>query len=155
MDLSKLQVSIQAHYLAPANPQLTIDFTVHNHFDHPVTIQIWDTPLDSRCALLGIIEIRDTASNTLLPMDKVYFSRKLPPPPESFVQIDAFEEATNSVSLPMKLDVGKEYRTEAKGRWKAVWDGEIEGIGRNSMETFAGAGMGDFASNKVAVKTKM
>lgn len=154
MDLSKLHVSIVPHLLPTlSEPQLRLDLTVHNSFDHAVTIQTWDSPLDPRCALLGVIEMFDTTTDTLLPMDKVFFSRQMPPPHESFVQIDGHKEATNSVSISnVRLASGKDYRLEAKGRWKAVWDHAIERIEAKSLETLAGVCTGDFSSNVVTIR---
>ncbi len=153
MDLSQLQVSITPHLLSPPDPQLKMDLTVHNHFEHAVTVQIWDSPLDPRCALLSVIEILDTAANTLLPLDKVYLGRQMPPPPESFVEIGSHQQATNIVTIRnVKLDAGKEYRVEAKGRWKAVWDNAIEKIDSGMAEHLAGANAGDFVSNSVVIR---
>ena len=153
MDLSKLRVSTEPHLLEPPEPQLKLDLKVHNDLDHPVTIQVWNTPLDPRCALLGIIEIFDTTTNALLPIDKVYFSRQMPPPAESFVQIESHKKLINSVSIPdVTLEAGKEYRIGAKGRWKAVWNGAIDSIDALSLGTLAEAFSGDFTSNTATIK---
>ena len=153
MDLSILRVSIEPHLLPLPEPQLKLDLKVHNDFDHPVTIQIWDTPLDPRCALLGIIEILDTTTNALLPIDKVNFSRRMPPPAESFIQINSGSGVTNSVSIPnVALKANKEYRIKAKGRWKAVWNDAIDRIDAHPLETLAEAFSGDFASNAANIK---
>lgn len=153
MDLSQLQVSITPHLLSPPNPQIRLDLTVHNHFDHAVTVQIWDSPLDPRCALLGLIEILDTTTDSLLPIDRVRFNRQMPPAQDSFVVIESQKQATNTVSIPnVKIETGKEYRFQAKGMWKAVWGDAIEKLDGGLLNDLAGTNGGDFISNSVLIK---
>ena len=155
MDLSQLQVSIRPHLLSTPNIQLEVALTVHNHFDHPVTVQIWDSPLDPRCAVLGVIEILDTETNTPLPIDKVLFSRMMPPPPESFVQIGSHEELSNTVSVSNNdFSDGKDYRIQASGVWKAVWDKAIESINAGCLKDLSGECSGEFVSNVAMMRFK-
>lgn len=149
MDLSKLSTIINTS-LSPANQKLEIILTVHNQFDHPVTILAWDSPLDPRCGVLGIVEIVDTTTDSPLAFDKVLFNRQMPPSPESFVQINSDDGATNVVSVPdVTLDSGKDYRIVIKGRWKAVWDDAMEGIDASSLEKLTGAFTGDFVADHI------
>lgn len=153
MDLSQLHVSIIPHFLPSPSPQIQIDLTVHNHFEHPVTVQIWDTPLDPRCALLGIIEILDTTTDTLLPIDKVFFSRQMPPSQDSYLEIQSHKEVTNTVTIPnANLDIGREYSVKAKGDWKAVWDNAVENVDVRLLQDLAGANGGSFVSNTVLLR---
>lgn len=149
MDLSKLHTIINPS-LSPANRNLEISLTVHNQFDHPVTILAWDSPLDPCCGALGIVEIVDTTTDTPLPIDKILFNRQMPPSPESFVQINSDDGATNVVSVPdVILDSGKDYRIVIKGRWKAVWDDAMEGIDASSLENLTGAFAGEFVADHI------
>ena len=153
MDLSKLQTSVTPHPASPTEPQVRIDLTVHNLFDHAVTIQIWDTPLDPRCALLGVIDIFDCSTNTLVPLDKISFARQMPPSRDSYVEIGSQEDVTNTVSIPnVKLDAAKNYRIEVKGSWKVVWSDGIEGINAKSLKDMTGGYAGAIASSSAIIK---
>ena len=154
MDLSKLQVLIMAQLLTVPESQIKVDITICNHFQHTVTIQTWDSPLDPKCALLGILDVLDRDTNTPLPIDRVVFSRQMPPPPESFVQIESGGECTNSVLIPLiQFDLNHEYRIEAKGAWKAVWSDAKDKIDASILSSLADASTGEYVSNVVTIKS--
>ncbi|KAF2102574.1 hypothetical protein NA57DRAFT_19475, partial [Rhizodiscina lignyota] len=121
MALSNLEMRIS--HTSFSSP--TIHVTLRNNSPSTTfTILTWDTPFDSKAVALGVFHVQDVAASTELPSLNLKINRKLPPSREALVELAPGKELGQDVKFEepfMKLEKGKEYRVQAKGRWKGVW----------------------------------
>ncbi|KAG8525688.1 uncharacterized protein KY384_000448 [Bacidia gigantensis] len=158
MNLSLLHVSISAvtSSFQPDTP-LQVNVRVQNNADHPVTILTWDSPLDPQAGLLGLFEMEDVATKQPVALATARFARQLPPSPDSFVEIKSHKDLNSSTTLPtigLGLPPKSEYKVEARGSWRAVWDGTKDEISRLTLESMTGGSTGEFHSNELTVEIK-
>lgn len=82
----------------------------------------------------------------------VMLNRRLPPPEDAFMQIDAGDTATVHLSVPWpKLTTGTEYAIQMKGFWMGVWPVGLLAMNEQAKKDLSGGLKGDFESNEVLV----
>ncbi|BCS25153.1 uncharacterized protein APUU_41597S [Aspergillus puulaauensis] len=142
--------SIPASFTPPV--AVSIQLSVLNHAESPVTVLNWGSPLDPRANILGVFEIRDSDSDELVTIDTVKFTRKLPPPREDFVQIPTGGTIDTEVTLPrVPLVEGHRYTVQARGWWQAVWEKPLQDVPADDLEKLTGAKRGEFRSEAVPI----
>ncbi|PGH28215.1 hypothetical protein AJ80_00105 [Polytolypa hystricis UAMH7299] len=132
---------------------IVIDVSVNNKHDCDLTALNWNSPLDPKANILGVIEVQDAKSGERIEPVIVKFSRKLPPPREDLVGIPQGGKVNAKVKLqPLKLSAGHEYVIRAKGSWQAIWKGGVDAISGEQLESGAGDFSGGFQSNEIRLK---
>ncbi|KAL4978858.1 hypothetical protein BDW66DRAFT_148713 [Aspergillus desertorum] len=139
---------------APPIP-LTIQLSVHNKGESPVTVLRWGSPLDERASVLGLFEIRDAESEEVVALNTVKFARQLPPPTEDFVEIAPGGEVDAEVKIPLvPLEQGKKYTVKAKGCWQAVWQQPLGDVPQENLDKLSGSFRGEYSSKEVPVEVE-
>ncbi|KAL9610936.1 MAG: hypothetical protein Q9167_004378 [Letrouitia subvulpina] len=147
MDLSStIHVSIEpVSNSYQVEEPITLHVVLQNRASHPITILTWDSPLDPKAGILGVFYARDAQYDTMVRGDVVNFSRKLPPTRDSFVEVGSHQQTETWVKLPvMQLRTGRGYLIEARGKWKAVWNGRLGDIDKESLDSMTGGLSGQF-----------
>lgn len=141
--------TLQAH----SSSTVPIKVSVHNTGSDPVTFLKWGTPFDGHAAVSGIFEVCDTADGTVLPLDILKMSRKLPASADDLIEIAGGQQLDNIVELPgLDLQEGRGYSIVAKGIWHALWKGPLVDVTASQLKDFSGADRGEFRSNTEFVK---
>ncbi|KAL4967144.1 uncharacterized protein BDV14DRAFT_170115 [Aspergillus stella-maris] len=131
---------------------LSVQVTVANNADAPVTLLHWGSILDPKAGILGVFEIRNADTDEVVTLDSIKFARQLPPPLEDFVQIPAGKTIDTEIKVPLvPLAEGKRYTIQAKGRWQAIWNKVLEEVPGDDLAKLTGAERGDFLSNVVPI----
>ncbi|KAK7753788.1 hypothetical protein SLS62_004153 [Diatrype stigma] len=138
-------LTVSARQTGTSPPRIT--FGVTNNSTQPLTVLIWDTPLDPLALQLGHVVVSVSVSSSssgaaaagrrpqleLEPLDipTIKIRRKMPPGADALVAIAAGATAENEVVLrealvpPEKLprpgDAGKVAAVACAGSWAAVW----------------------------------
>jgi hypothetical protein len=156
--ISSLQLSISEKSPPTLPPTLLVTVT-NLHQSTSLSLLTWDTPFDEKALDLGIFEFIDVDAQRTLRTPELTINRGLPPPPEAFLEIGPREALTKEIILDSpvtKLEDGKEYDVQAKGRWKAVWHAGVSDIGDENLKKMGG-GTGvktwDFTSSMLRIKT--
>ncbi|KAL1955651.1 hypothetical protein VTO42DRAFT_8196 [Malbranchea cinnamomea] len=150
--------------LQPINSELkpdepcTLDIAVQNTDGNNsvLTFLTWDTPLDPHAGVLGVFEIHDEDDPSVkINTQIIAIRRKLPPPPEDFVEIAAQQTLSARVMLDqVDLPAGRRYAIRAKGWWQAVWEATKEEVladAEKAEQLSGGAMSGVFVSESVIV----
>jgi hypothetical protein len=155
---SSLNLSISEK--SPTTTPPTILVTISNlHQSTTLTLLTWDTPFDEKALVLGIFNFVDTKTNEALQSPNLKINRGLPPPRDAFLEIAPRKAITKEIILDgpgAKLEKGKEYDVQARGRWKAVWHASVLDVGDQNLKKMGG-GTGvktwDFATEVLRIKT--
>ncbi|KAL4794028.1 hypothetical protein BDV19DRAFT_390540 [Aspergillus venezuelensis] len=145
--------SIPASFTPPI--PLSVQVTVANNAESPVTLLNWGSILDPKAGILGVFEIRDADTDEVVALDSIKFARQLPPPLNDFLQVPAGETIDTEIKVPLvPLGEGKRYTIQAKGRWQAVWEKKLEDIPGDDLARLTGAERGEFLSNVVPINVE-
>ncbi|KAI2632634.1 hypothetical protein GGS26DRAFT_84859 [Hypomontagnella submonticulosa] len=153
---SKLKVSVRQVSIS-SPPKLAIAVT--NTHSSPVTILTWNSPLDSLALQLGLVSFVPAGSDAAIQIPTIQIRRKMPPGPESFVEIGAGQTKEQELELkgpivPLDKLRGK-MSAVCSGEWMAVWLSEADAITKASLEK-AGASedafKGHFQSEAVEIE---
>jgi hypothetical protein len=144
---------------SPATSPPTLQITATNlHHSTSLTLLTWDTPFDDKALLLGVFHLVDTSANEALPLPGLKVNRQLPPPRDAFLEIKPRHAITKEIALDgpaVKIEKGKEYDVQARGKWKAVWHASVVDIGDENLKRMGG-GTGvmtwDYESEVVRIK---
>lgn len=140
---------------AHSSSTVPIKVSVQNTGSDPVTFLKWGTPFDAHAAVSGIFEVCDTADGTVLALDVVKMSRKLPASADDLIEIAAGQQLDNIVELPgLDLRKGRDYSIVVKGIWHALWKGPLVQVTPSQLSDFSGADRGEFRSNTGLVKVE-
>jgi hypothetical protein len=132
---------------------LPVKISVQNSGSGPVTFLKWGTPFDAHAAVSGVFEVCDTADGTVLPMDVIKMSRKLPASADDLLEIAEGQSLDTIVELPgLHLQEGHDYSIVAKGIWHALWMVPMVEVTPSQLSDFSGANRGEFRSNVALVK---
>ena len=157
MNLSLLHITISAVTSTfPVDEPITVDVTIRNTANHPITILSWNSALDPKAGILGVFEMENTATGEQVPLVTAKFRRKLPPSLDEYIEIKSQHESTSSTTIPtlsIGLLPGTEYALIAKGTYRAVWPSAKADIPKEQLDTTTGGQSGEFKSNKITVKT--
>jgi hypothetical protein len=157
---SSSTLSLSISEKSPATTPPTILVTATNlHQSTSITLLTWDTPFDEKALLLGIFRFIDASTNEALPSPGLKINRGLPPPRDAFLEVGPRHAITKEFVLDgpgVRLEKGKEYDVQAKGRWKAVWHASVLDIGDENLKKMGG-GTGvntwDFETELLKIKT--
>ncbi|KAE8154487.1 hypothetical protein BDV25DRAFT_135921 [Aspergillus avenaceus] len=134
---------------------ISVNASIHNASNQPVTILKWNTPLDPKAAILGVFEVQDQTDGQAVPLDTIKFSRKLPPSADDLLEISPRSSVNTVVKLPpMALPSSHEFSVRAHGRWHAVWETPVSSVSDAKLEQLSDAKRGDFESNVVQFKAE-
>lgn len=118
-----------------------------------MTFLKWGTPFDAHAAMSGVFEVRDTADGTVLPLDVLKMSRKLPASADELLEIAGGQSLDNIVELPgLNLQEGHDYSIITQGIWHALWNQPRVNVTASQLLDFSGANRGEFRSNVAFVK---
>jgi len=112
----------------------TLQATVQNTAPHPITVLTYNSLLDNKAGVLGIVHLTDCSTGEEVPSDVVQFRRVWPPSRDAFVEIAPNESV--GVEIPLrthKLEAGKKYDVTAKWAWQGLWKGKVD----VAMEAFS------------------
>ncbi|GME39315.1 hypothetical protein GTA08_BOTSDO08011 [Neofusicoccum parvum] len=142
---SHLALSVRQTATSP--PTLALALT-NTHPSSPLTLLVWDSPLDPLALQLGLVEITPAGAGAApLPLPSIKVSRLLPPGEDALVTLAPGEVRERELVLrepvvPWKEVRGGKARVVVRGRWRAVWEGE--GVGREAVEGMEGAMTGEW-----------
>ncbi|KAF7595674.1 hypothetical protein BBP40_005118 [Aspergillus hancockii] len=140
---------------SPEQTALSVKASIHNPSNEPVTMLKWDTPFDPKAGILGVFEVQDKTDGQVVPLDKIKFSRKLPPAADDLLEISPESSVDTVITLPpMPLPAGHEFLIRAQGRWHAVWETPVSDVNDAQLEQLADAKRGDYESNVVEFKVE-
>ena len=160
-DTSSLVVTARQTAGAAASAPPRITFGVTNRSSRPLTVLVWDSPLDPLVLQLGHLEISVVDGDgggpgespappppppppRRLELPVVQVRRKMPPGDGSLVTIEPGETAENEVELREALVPPEELRrgrvtAVCRGAWVAVWSGRAGDVGEEARAAL-GAG---------------
>jgi hypothetical protein len=154
---STLNLSI-AEKSPPTSPPTILVTATNLHPSTSLTLLTWDTPFDDKALLLGVFRFVDTSTHEALPSPGLKINRQLPPLRDAFLEIKPRHAITKEITLDspaVKVEKGKEYDVQARGKWKAVWHASVVDIGDDNLKKMGG-GTGvmtwDFESEVVRIK---
>lgn len=131
---------------------LPVKVSVQNTGSDPVTFLKWGTPFDAHAAVSGVFEVRDTADGTVLPLDVLKMSRKLPASTEDLLEVAGGQSLDKIVELPgLNLQEGHGYSIITQGIWHAIWKAPRVDVTVSQLSDFSGASRGEFQSNVALV----
>ncbi|CEJ57941.1 hypothetical protein PMG11_06616 [Penicillium brasilianum] len=130
-----------------------VKVSIYNTGSDPVTFLKWGTPFDANAAVSGVFEVCDTADGTVLPLDVLKMSRKLPASAEDLIEVAGGQVLDNMVELPgIHFQEGHDYSIVTKGIWHALWKEPLAGVTESQLADLSGADRGEFQSNVALVK---
>ena len=94
--IASLDVSLTP---GPASQPPSITAHVKNTASHPITILIYDSPLDPIALQRGLLQITPRGASQPLDLPEVQVRRLWPPSKDELVTLEAGETATNEVPL--------------------------------------------------------
>ncbi|KAF7197510.1 putative secreted protein [Pseudocercospora fuligena] len=109
----------------------------------PLTLLIWDTPLDPSALNTGVLSIRDASSGETIPGPELKLNRRLPPPREALVTIapgDVVEKEVELVAPWIPRD-GRSVTVKAEGSWRAVWPKREQDVDDEKLAAMSGGGV--------------
>lgn len=151
-DLSDLVVSLSQTKKSPP----TITVTLSNESpSKPYTVLNWDSAFDSVALGIGVFHIFDSVIGEELPSMEMKLNRVLPPPREDLIDLAPGKDFRTDVKLepPLaNLVPGREYKIQAKGRWKGAWPKAAEKVTESDLKDLGGGDCltGDFESNELS-----
>lgn len=136
----------------------TVRVTVTNKNSHPVTIVIYNSPLDKIALPLGLLTITPSGASEPLELQTIQASRIWPPKPDSLVGLEAGASATNDMVLkeptvPMK-ELEKKATVFLEGRWMGVLARAKEKVSSEDLEHLGSqpdSFQGDFKSESIEI----
>jgi hypothetical protein len=155
---SKLVTSLKQTSISP----LIIKATVTNTHTEPITVLIWDTPLDPLAVKLGLVSIIPSGADEPLTLQTIALRRMMPPPREDLTTIgpggiaeQELELREPSVPLETLLKSNKA-KISCKGRWTSVWLGRGSDVSAKDLEDLGGArgSGGDLESDTVEISLR-
>ncbi|KAH0599894.1 hypothetical protein MHUMG1_02684 [Metarhizium humberi] len=152
--LDRLTISLNQTRTSPP----TVRVTVTNENDGPVTIILYNSPLDSIALVLGIMSITPDGAAEPLELRTMRASRVWPPGPYSLEGLGPGASATNDLVLreptvPMDK-LGKKATVFLQGRWMGVFARAEDKISRDDLENIASqpdAFQGEFKSKSIQI----
>lgn len=153
--LSALEVSVRQASSSP--PKLTI--SVANTHSSPVTVFIWNSPLDPLALQLGLLSFTPEGKDSPIDLPTIQVRRLMPPGDDAFVTIEPGQTEEREVLLkepmvPLDQLQGKA-KVVCKGEWKSVWASKKEDISAESLRdpgTDGAALTGSFESGPVDIE---
>ncbi|KAF5023226.1 hypothetical protein F66182_4734 [Fusarium sp. NRRL 66182] len=138
----------------------TIQVTVANKNDSPVTILTYGSPLDPLAIQLGMLYITPKGESKPLEILQIEAQRLWPPAEDALVEVAPGKTATYELTLqepvvPMDR-VFEGARVQLKGSWSAVWTREKRDVDYQSLEEAGSFGndtlTGPFQSNALDIE---
>ncbi|KAI1182544.1 hypothetical protein F5B17DRAFT_420008 [Nemania serpens] len=153
--LSALKVSVRQASSSP--PKLTVSVT--NTDSSPVTVFIWNSPLDPLALQLGLLSFTPEGKDSPIALPTIQVRRLMPPGDNAFVTIEPGQTEEREVLLkepmvPLDQIQGKT-KVVCKGEWKGVWASKKEDISAESLRdpgTDGTALTGNFESEPVDIE---
>ncbi|KAI1108685.1 hypothetical protein F5Y14DRAFT_435489 [Nemania sp. NC0429] len=131
--LSALKVSVRQASSSP--PKLTV--SVANTHSSPVTVFVWNSPLDPLALQLGLLSFTPEGKDSPIDIPTIQVRRLMPPGDDAFVTIEPGQTEEREVLLknplvPLDQLQGK-VKVVCKGEWKGVWASKKEDISAESL----------------------
>ncbi|KAI0393225.1 hypothetical protein F5Y17DRAFT_433335 [Xylariaceae sp. FL0594] len=153
--VSALKVSVSQASQDP--PKLTIGVTNTNP-EQPVTVFIWDSPLDSIAVQLGLVSFTPEGQTEPVDIPTIQVRRLMPPKEDAFVTIEpgATEEREVLLREPVvpldKLKGKGEVTVVVKGEWRGVWAGKKGDISLQTLRNGDDSLKGGFESEPAVME---
>lgn len=154
--ITKLEVSLKQTSSSPA----TIQVSVTNKNDYPVTVLSYDSPLDTMALKLGLVSITPAGASKALTLPKVAVRRMMPPPDDALIPIAAGESVTKDIVFGGR-DIGQDVLSSVSkasvhlsGKWQAVWakeKGDLEEVNLGGAQPDPNVHSGTFSSKAIDV----
>jgi hypothetical protein len=150
--VSGLKVSVRQASKDP--PKLIISVTNTNSV--PVTVFIWDSPLDSLAVQLGHVSFIPEGEEPI-DIPKIQVRRLMPPKEDAFVTIEPGQTEEREVLLrepvvPLDKLKGKKVAVVVKGEWKGVWVGRKEDLSLEALRNGDNALKGSYESEPTVME---
>lgn len=127
---------------------LPVKVSVQNTGSDHVTFLKWGTPFDAHAAVSGVFEVRDTTDGTVLPLDVLKMSRKLPASADDLLEVAGGQSLDNIVEIPgLHLQEGHGYSIMTQGIWHAIWKAPRMDVTASQLSDFSGASRCELRSN--------
>ncbi|OTA08553.1 hypothetical protein A9Z42_0002510 [Trichoderma parareesei] len=130
--IDRLRVTIAQSKTSPP----TITSTVFNGSPNPVTVLLYNSPLDTAAPTIGLLTITPDGSAQPLELPRVELRREWPPKPESLIQIGPSESQSADIVLKefITSQLGKKASVVLKGSWDMVWNKQKDDVTAEMLE---------------------
>ncbi|TFB07378.1 putative secreted protein [Trichoderma ghanense] len=130
--IDRLRVAIKQTKISPP----TITSTVFNDNPYPVTILVYNSPLDTAAPTIGLLTITPDGSAQPLELPRIQLRREWPPKTESLVQIGPGESQSAEIVLKefITSQLEKKASVVLKGNWHMVWNKQKDEITVEMLE---------------------
>ncbi|EHK23616.1 uncharacterized protein TRIVIDRAFT_36613 [Trichoderma virens Gv29-8] len=130
--IDRLRVTIKQTKTSP----LTITSTVVNGNTHPVTILLYNSPLDTVAPTIGLLTITPDGALQPLELPEIQIRREWPPPRDSLIQLEPGASQTADIVLRdfITSQLGKKASVVLKGHWDMVWSKQKDEISIGMIE---------------------
>lgn len=127
-----LRVTIEQTKTSP----LTITSTVVNDNTHPVTILLYNSPLDTAAPTIGLLHITPDGASQPLELPELQIRREWPPSSDSLIQLGPGASQTAEIILKgfITSQLEKKASVVLKGRWNMVWSKQKDDITVDMVE---------------------
>jgi hypothetical protein len=154
--IAGLRVTIKQTSTSP----LIITSTVINDNEQTVTFLVYNSPLDSAAASIGLLNITPNGSSEPLDLPKLQIERQWPPSPDSLIQLHS--RASQTADIVLSDFIASKFTGKAsvtlKGRWDMVWTKQKDHLTAELIEQAQLQGepdvfSGSFASESLEIST--
>ncbi|KAL6875268.1 hypothetical protein J3F83DRAFT_730564 [Trichoderma novae-zelandiae] len=117
-------------------PPLTITSTVFNDNAYPVTILLYNSPLDTAAPTIGLLTVTPDGSAQPLELPQIQLRREWPPKPDSLIQIGPGESQSAEIVLQELITSQLEKRASVvlQGNWDMVWSRQRDDVTVEMLE---------------------
>ncbi|PTB69174.1 hypothetical protein BBK36DRAFT_1193449 [Trichoderma citrinoviride] len=130
--IDRLRVTIEQTESSP----LTITSTVFNDNEYPVTILLYNSPLDTAAPTIGLLTITPDGAAQPLDLPRIQLRREWPPKPESLIQVEPGKSHSAEIVLRdfITSQLEKKASVVLKGKWDMVWSRQKEDVTVEMLE---------------------
>jgi hypothetical protein len=130
--IANLRVTIEQTSTSP----LIITSTVVNDNEHPVTILLYNSPLDTAAPTIGLLTITPDGALGPLDLPKLQLRREWPPSPDSLIQLEPGASQAAEIVLKdfITSQITKKASVVLKGHWDMVWNRQKDDITADMIE---------------------
>ncbi|KAH0492922.1 hypothetical protein TgHK011_007849 [Trichoderma gracile] len=130
--IDRLRVTIEQTNISP----VTITSTVFNGNAYPVTVLLYNSPLDTAAPTIGLLTITPDGSAQPIELPRIELRREWPPRPESLVQIGPGESQSADIVLKefITAQLEKKASVVLKGKWDMVWSRQKDDVTVEMLE---------------------
>ncbi|KAL7951568.1 hypothetical protein V8C42DRAFT_304482 [Trichoderma barbatum] len=130
--IDNLRLTIEQTKTSP----LTITSTVVNDNTHPVTILLYNSPLDTAAPTIGLLTVTPDGALQPLELPEIQIRREWPPSFDSLIQLGPGASQTAEIVLGdfITSQLNKKASVVLKGHWDMVWSKQKDDITIDMLE---------------------